>query len=61
MPNLDGTGPDGLGPKTGAERGNCSDTKPKTRPLDGREEGLGKGQKARRQPKQGLRRGLGRR
>jgi hypothetical protein len=28
MPNKDGTGPDGKGPKTGKQRGNCEGAKP---------------------------------
>lgn len=43
MPNFDGTGPVGKGPKTGAGRGNCKDTKPQARPFDGRGEGKGQG------------------
>ncbi|MBN1778746.1 MAG: DUF5320 domain-containing protein [Candidatus Buchananbacteria bacterium] len=30
MPNLDGTGPNGQGPKTGRQMGNCEDSKPRT-------------------------------
>jgi len=28
MPNKDGTGPQGKGPKTGRQMGNCKDAKP---------------------------------
>jgi len=35
MPNRDGTGPEGKGPKTGRQMGNCKDTLPKR--------GLGRG------------------
>ncbi len=52
MPNLDGTGPDGQGPKTGRGMGNCDGAKPKNaNRAPGR--GLGRGQ--------GLGRGAGRR
>lgn len=29
MPNRDGTGPNGNGPKTGRQMGNCKDAEPK--------------------------------
>lgn len=29
MPNKDGTGPEGKGPRTGRELGDCTDTKPR--------------------------------
>ena len=50
MPNKDGTGPDGEGPKTGRQLGNCKNTKP----ICGRRQrpglsGLGKGRGFRRQ------------
>lgn len=44
MPNRDGTGPEGKGPKTGRQLGNCKDAEPQS--------GLG--------PGRGLGRGLGR-
>lgn len=47
MPNKDGTGPEGLGPKTGRQLGNCKEASP----VEGR--GFGRGR--------GLGRGLGRR
>ncbi len=31
MPNQDGTGPNGEGPKTGNQRGNCEGTRPRPR------------------------------
>ena len=52
MPNFDGTGPAGKGPKTGAGRGNCDGAKNQPRPFDGRGEGKGQGKK-----RQGLGRG----
>jgi len=45
MPNRDGTGPSGKGPKTGGQRGNCPDTKPVNRPMDGRGGGRGRRQR----------------
>ena len=42
MPNRDGTGPAGKGPKTGGQKGDCEGVVPKTPPRDGR--GLGRGQ-----------------
>ena len=30
MPNRDGTGPEGKGPKTGRQRGNCEGAKPQS-------------------------------
>ena len=47
MPNKDGTGPEGKGPKTGRQMGNCKGAKPTER-------GLGP-------CGSGMRRGLGRR
>jgi len=43
MPRKDGTGPAGKGPKTGGQRGNCSGSKPKSRPRNGTGRGLGAG------------------
>lgn len=44
MPKLDGTGPAGKGPKTGAQKGNCQNTNPEeNRPFDGRGQGVGFG------------------
>jgi len=40
MPNKDGTGPEGKGPKTGRELGKCADAKPC--PGRGRGYGLGR-------------------
>ena len=48
MPNRDGTGPEGKGPKTGRQLGNCEGAEPQ--PGFGPRRGLGKG----------LGRGLGR-
>ena len=42
MPNRDGTGPEGKGPRTGRQMGNCKDTKPIKRGL-GRALGRGLG------------------
>lgn len=51
MPNRDGTGPDGQGPRTGGGRGNCSPNTPSKQPArptpgrgprDGRGRGLGR-------------------
>ncbi|MBU0958100.1 MAG: DUF5320 domain-containing protein [Nanoarchaeota archaeon] len=47
MPNKDGTGPEGKGPKTGRQMGPCEDTKP----VAGRQmgpcgQGLGRGRRA---------------
>ncbi len=42
MPNLDGTGPAGKGPKTGGQTGKCAGAEPKGRPVDGRGEGKGR-------------------
>lgn len=47
MPRLDGTGPAGKGPKTGAQQGNCEGAKPQTFPRDGRGQGMGRGRKNR--------------
>jgi len=48
MPNKDGTGPEGKGPRTGRGQGNCDDKKDDSRPMDGRGrgQGLGLGRKA---------------
>lgn len=43
MPNRDGTGPAGKGPKTGGQRGNCPGAKPRPKPKDGRGMGMGRG------------------
>ncbi len=44
MPNKDGTGPQGKGPKTGRQMGNCKDAKPNESESDGRPaRGLGIG------------------
>jgi len=40
MPNRDGTGPDGKGPRTGMQRGNCKDAEPVAGPRRG---GFGRG------------------
>ncbi len=47
MPNKDGTGKDGKGPKSGGQRGNCPGAKPKRQPKDGsgQGKGLGRGNK----------------
>ena len=39
MPNRDGTGPEGKGPLTGRQMGNCKEAKP----IAGRRMGLGRG------------------
>ncbi len=44
MPNRDRTGPEGKGPKTGRQMGNCKDTKPQS----GSGRGLGRGRGFRR-------------
>ena len=49
MPNRDKTGPEGKGPKTGRQMGECEDAKP----VAGRKLGLGRGR--------GLGQGRGRR
>ena len=42
MPNRDGRGPAGKGPKTGGQRGTCVGAKPRgSFPRDGRGEGQG--------------------
>ena len=41
MPNRDGTGPMGAGPRTGGQRGNCKGAKPRPYPRDGRGGGMG--------------------
>ena len=44
MPNRDGTGPEGKGPRTGRQMGNCKDAKPVAgRGLGPRGAGLGRG------------------
>jgi len=45
MPNRDGTGPAGKGPRTGGQRGNCEGAKPRPYPRNGR--GLGRGRRTR--------------
>lgn len=48
MPNKDGTGPQGEGPKTGRQEGNCQDAKPLGRGLGrvfGRGRGFGRGRR----------------
>jgi len=47
MPNFDGTGPAGMGPRTGGQRGNCKGAKPRPRPMDGRGRGMGRGRRGR--------------
>lgn len=51
MPNGDGSGPKGLGPKTGRQRGNCEGAKPFT-------QGFGRRVGCRRGCGLGMRRGL---
>jgi len=58
MPNRDGTGPAGKGPKTGGGFGDCEGATPQTRPFDGRGAGQGRG-RGKRQPA-GRGKGLGR-
>lgn len=36
MPNKDGTGPEGKGPKTGRQMGNCEEKKPSRKGLNRR-------------------------
>ena len=44
MPNQDGKGPEGKGPKTGRQLGNCKDTEPQPYPKQkSLERGLGRG------------------
>lgn len=44
MPQQDGTGPQGKGPKTGRQRGKCGDAQPQGRGFgNGRGGGLGRG------------------
>ena len=50
--NLDGTGPQGLGPKTGLEQGECLNATPKKKTL-----GLGLGRNSKSGRRQGLRNG----
>ncbi len=46
MPNRDGTGPNGQGPRTGRQQGNCKDAEPQeNRPIRGR--GIGAGRRPR--------------
>ncbi|MBT3538942.1 DUF5320 domain-containing protein [Candidatus Parcubacteria bacterium] len=52
MPNFDGTGPAGQGTKTGAQLGECEDTRQEERPIDGR--GGGKGCCSPRRKRRGL-------
>jgi len=55
MPNKDGTGPEGKGPKTGNQRGNCKDAEPvesKGQGLGPCGQGLGRGRGFRRQSQQ---------
>ena len=47
MPNLNGTGPAGKGPRTGGQRGTCSGAKPGRRPFNGRGRGMGRGRMGR--------------
>ncbi len=50
MPNKDGTGPEGKGPRTGRQMGDCTDAKPVAgRRLGPRGRGLGRGKGFRRQ------------
>jgi hypothetical protein len=50
MPNRDGTGPQGKGPRTGRQEGNCKDAKPIERGLGNRRGiGFGRGRKFRNQ------------
>jgi len=55
MPNKDKTGPQGKGPKTGRQMGDCKDAKPNESESDGRPARRGLGLGAGRRP-----RGLGR-
>ena len=48
MPRRDGTGPAGLGPRTGGQRGNCPGAKPRKRPMNGTGRGMGLGRGRRR-------------
>ena len=49
MPNKDGTGPDGKGPKTGRQQGNCDGAEPQQgRGRQGFGRGRGFGRRARR-------------
>jgi hypothetical protein len=45
MPNKDGTGKAGKGPKSGGQRGNCQGAKPTRKPQDGSGEEKGHGDK----------------
>jgi len=49
MPNCDGTGPEGKGPKTGRQLGDCKDAKPIAGKRLGLGRGLGRGRGFRRQ------------
>jgi len=50
MPGYDGTGPEGKGPKTGRQMGDCKDAKPMVRRgLGPCGRGLGRGREFRRQ------------
>jgi hypothetical protein len=46
MPNRDGTGPEGKGPKTGRQMGDCEDAKPVAGKRLGSGRGLGRGKGA---------------
>lgn len=41
MPRKDGSGPNGVGPKTGGQKGNCPGATPRQLPQDGRGGGRG--------------------
>lgn len=45
MPNQDGTGPEGKGPKTGRQMGKCQDAKPMRRGMCQRPRGQGLGRR----------------
>ena len=49
MPNRDGTGPEGKGPKTGRQMGDCEGAKPVAGRRLGLGRGLGRGRGFRRQ------------
>lgn len=59
MPQLDGTGPAGKGPKTGGQMGDCTDAKAQGRPFNGLGEGAGRS-RGQGQGRRGRGRGLGR-
>ncbi len=44
MPQRDGTGPNGEGPMTGRQMGNCKNAEPQERPRLGLRRGFGRGQ-----------------